>query len=238
MNEFNRFAGSDGTIRAVGENGTVLVSKLGEPIELIHEELLESDKEYREEMTAFLGDGKTEWPRGRPKAKPGAQLKGKSLAAEFASVTAGKIVKSELGYRLGANGNTVALALNKLEEPLTGSATWTLKMKANDGAYKNGFLVFGDGPVDNQLIKCGIQFVQGTLRIIEGPTGNEGPKAKLEGNLGRVFELTVSVDLAAQKVTLTSGKQSLTHQLKRPLTSITHLGFASWNAVTDFSALE
>ena len=93
----------------------------------------------------------------------------------------------------------------------------------------------GDGPGDKQLVKCGIQFVQSTIRILEGPTPDlKGSKAKLENNPNQTFDLTVSVDLDKQQVTLTTNNQTLTAKLERPLKSITHTGFAAWNSVTDF----
>ncbi|MFV1994327.1 MAG: PQQ-binding-like beta-propeller repeat protein, partial [Verrucomicrobiales bacterium] len=73
-------AGSDGSVRAFCAKGVDLESKLGEPIEILPEELLTSDEDYRKRTEEFLGDGKTEWPRsgakGKGKAKRKAPAKG------------------------------------------------------------------------------------------------------------------------------------------------------------------
>lgn len=238
-------ASVDGAVRAYGAEGLALESKLGEPIEEIHEELIADDEEYRKKTEEFIGDAKTEWPRGRPQGGGGQALpKGKSLAAEFSSVADGKVVASELGYRLGARANQVALAIDKLDEPVEGTASWRIKMKGADGFpnppwHRNGFFVFGDGTTDEKLVKCGLQFVRGTARIIQGPTnGQSGATAQLGGNVERTYTLDVSVDLAKQEVVLKTAGKSLSAKLDRRLESITHIGFASWNSVSDFSEIQ
>lgn len=97
-------------------------SKLGEPIEVPPEEFEPSDEEYRKQTQELLGR-----PAGNSdgRRKP---VQGKSAAAEFDLVRGGKVVKTESGFRLGANPNAVAVALRKLDEPITQPASWTTKM--------------------------------------------------------------------------------------------------------------
>ena len=231
-------AAKDGTINAFGPNGSPLKSTLGEAVEVLPEKLLDSDEEYRNmvrEATGYQQGG------GRKRART---IKGRSLAKQFGSVTGGKVVASQLGYRFGANENAVALALRELEEPITTSASWNFKIKAaagfpNPPYYQNGFFAFGSGSQDARLIKCGIQFVRGTARIIKGLTNKQGGKsARLEGDIKRTFEVEVDVDLKTRKVTMNVGGQTITDTLPADLKQITHAGFISWNAVTDFSKIE
>ena len=77
-------AGKDGTLRSFGAEGTDLESKLGEPIELIEEELIPSDEEYRKEtlcegwaldhvkLRGVMGEPET--VRGAPWDCPGSLL--------------------------------------------------------------------------------------------------------------------------------------------------------------------
>jgi hypothetical protein len=88
-------------------------------------------------------------------------------------------------------------------------------------------------------VKCGIQFVRGIAVIREGPTADQaGLKQELEGDLAGVFQVEVFLDLAQQKVVMKTAGQTLTARLKRPLKRVTHVGFSTWNAVTDFSPLQ
>ena len=48
----------------------------------------------------------------------------------------------------------------------------------------------------------------------------------------------MSANLERQEVILKAGGQTVTAKLQRKLESVTHVGFATWNAVTDFSSLE
>ncbi|MCC6881122.1 MAG: PQQ-binding-like beta-propeller repeat protein [Verrucomicrobiales bacterium] len=233
----------DGTLRCYGPEGKVLESALGEPIEVLPETLEPDDEAYRRETREKLG-----LP---PEGKPGAaapvgkeKLKGASLEEKFSSVEGGRVVSSDLGYRLGAAEDGVALAVRALSVPVTTTARWKISMRAcagfpNPPWYQNGFLVFGDGPEDTSLVKCGFQFVQGMARILEGPTAQQkGAKVKVAGAKDHVIELDVEVDLSKQVVIIHADGQTLASPLKRTIGSVTHVGFGVWNAVTDFSAIE
>lgn len=228
----------DGSVQCFGEAGEVLTSTLGEPVENLPEELLPSDEDYRKETQEFLGK-----QSGGGKKGPRKELKGKSRAASFDLLENGKVVEAPIGYRLGAGDGKVALALRKLEAPVTKSATWRFRMQAAKGFgqpdfYQNGFLVFGDGAGEAQLVKCGLQFIQETAVIFEGSPPGKGVREKLQGDPSRLIELEVSVDLEEQTVVLRAGGQSVTRKLNRKLGSVSHVGYATWNAVTDFSELE
>jgi len=230
-------------VRCYGPEGKGLESALGEPIEVLPETLEPDDEAYRRETREKMGlppEGKSGAmaPVGKEK------LKGASLAEKFASVAGGRVVASDLGYRLGAAEDGVALAVRALSVPVSTTARWKIRMRACDGFpnppwYQNGFFVFGDGPDDTSLVKCGFQFVQGTARILEGPTAQQkGAKVKVTGGKDHVIELDVEVDLSKQEVIIHADGQTLASPLKRNLGSVTHVGFGVWNAVTDFSEIE
>ncbi|MFT5124143.1 MAG: outer membrane protein assembly factor BamB [Verrucomicrobiales bacterium] len=230
----------DGSVRSFGADGTALVSKLGEAVEVLPEVLLASDEEYIKEIRLARGD-----PIKGP--GPGAgnrKVPGKNLNGSFSQVLGGKVVEGPLGYRLAAGQDKLAFALHELKTPITDQATWRFKMQPSPGYpnppnYQNGFLVFGDGVQDDKLVKCGIQFVRGIAVIREGrTTAQKGLKQELKGDLAAVFEVEVTVDLSQQKVVMKIGEATMSMPIQRKLTSITRVGFAGWNAVTDFSLLE
>ncbi len=231
---------SDGTVQSFGARGAALESRLGEKVEILKEFLLPSDEEYRKETDKLVPRGR----QGGGSRSRRAPLKGASLDKSFDSVAGGRSIKSPLGIRLGADDQKIALALNRLEAPIASNAKWKFKIQAAKGFpnppyYQNGFFAFGDGAVDGKLVKCGIQFVRGTLRIIQGPTdGQKGAALKLKGDPLREFEVEVSVNLGEREVTVRAGGQTLKARIARPLKAITHAGFVSWNSVTDFSELQ
>jgi len=239
----------DGSVSCFGGQGAVLESKLGEPIEVLPEELLPDDAEYRKEFQERLGvtefDGRDGQGKGKPKGAVAkrAQITGEDISYRFAKVTGGKVINSELGYRLAADENSVAQALYEFGKPVTTKTTWTFKLQRTPGFpnppfYGNGFFVLGDGAKDEQLIKCGMQFIRGSLVIFQGPTAQQkGEKLAFDGNADAITELKVTFDPEAQTITLSAGKQSLSAKLNSPLKQITHTGFTTWKAVTDFSAL-
>jgi hypothetical protein len=189
--------------------------------------------------------GVTNLGKGQAGATPAkrAQITGEDISYRFAKVVGGKAVSCELGYRLAANENSVAQALYEFGKPVTTKTTWTFKMQRTPGFpnppyYGNGFFVLGDGAGDDQLIKCGLQFIQSRLIIIQGNTpAQKGERADFGGDVNAVNDFAVTFDPDAQTVTLKAGKQSLTTRLTKPLKQITHTGFSTWKAVTDFSAL-
>ena len=113
-------------------------------------------------------------------------------------------------------------------------------MPGVSGFLVNGFLVFGDGPSDEQLVKCGIRLQPQKAMIVQGSLTGEGSSkgAEVDVPVGKTVELRVEVDLAEQKVTFTAGRVTVEAKLDRRLESITHVGFCTDSAVADFSTLE
>jgi hypothetical protein len=154
-----------------------------------------------------------------------------------------KVVESDLGYRLTAKArNRAALALKKLDKPVTGSVTLKTRMavpKGDTGMSRNGFLAFGDGTADGKLIKCGARLRQKKALLIVGPLdGGKTQSAAVEVAEGQAIDLVVAVDLATGEVTCKVGGATLETRLERPLKAITHVGYAIDNALVDFAPVE
>jgi hypothetical protein len=161
---------------------------------------------------------------------------------DFDRVTRCKVVQSDLGYRMTARDKgQFAMALNKLDTPLTGTATLKTKLMipaGGTGMLRNGFLVFGDGPAEEELIKCGIRFQGGRAMIIQGPLeGGKATGTAVQVKDGQVVDVAVTVDLADQQITFTAAGQQVTTSIQQPLQSITHVGFACDSACVDFAPI-
>lgn len=164
-------------------------------------------------------------------------------SADFDRVIRCRVVESDLAYRLHPTATKqTCLALKKLKNPLTDTATFaaTLRVPGTEGFLVNGFLVFGDGPSDERLVKCGIRFQPQKAMIIQGTLSEEAKSkgADLEAPVGTPVDLRVRVDLGQQKVTFTAGSATVEAGLDRPLESVSHVGYCTDSAVAEFSALK
>jgi len=158
-----------------------------------------------------------------------------------------QITPCDLGTRLKTAPGNVGLALRRLPSPLTKRTTFKLRLVMIPSFQKdtskpppgNGFLVFGDGRNDAQLVKCGIRSAGQRCMIVEGPllTGsqvNQPVKAKVNA----VLELVATIDPDAQKVTMTILGQQVEAILKRRLDRISYIGYAVHSVTSEFSPIE
>ncbi|MGQ9731011.1 MAG: outer membrane protein assembly factor BamB family protein [Candidatus Zipacnadales bacterium] len=164
-------------------------------------------------------------------------------SSDFTQVTRCRVVESDIGYRIKPNGEQmVCLALNKLDVPLTGKVTLTTSIRVEEktGFLQNGFLAFGDGATDEQLVKCGVRYRLQKAMIVQGPLleGGKSTSANVTAEVGKIVPLTVTVDLTAQTVHFTVGGTTLEAKLERALPAITHLGFCCDSAIVDFSPVQ
>ncbi len=163
--------------------------------------------------------------------------------ADFDVVRRCRVVAGKLGYRLWPQGSRQAgVALKKLPKPVTGTLTLKAKIRVpreSYGGLRNGFLVFGDGAKDARLVKCGVRFKITKALIVQGSL-TEGPSKSdsLTIPKNQALEAVVTVDLAKQQVTLTVGDAKVEATLRDRLDRITHVGYATDDAVVDFSPLE
>jgi len=162
---------------------------------------------------------------------------------DFSHLVQIAVAKSDLGYRLRSVTREEALALRQLETPLK-KATLKAKFRTTKGLgfpslYENGFLVFGDASDEAKLVKCGLHIYQGSCAVIEGPySGGKRTAKQLGLGRGKLYEITVDVDLATGQVALRTEGHALKVKLDRPPGSITHVGYSLIHAATDFSPIE
>ena len=162
---------------------------------------------------------------------------------DFDRVIRCKIVQSDLGYKATANTKgQLGIVLRKLDKPVTGSATLktTMLIPAKDtGMLKNGYLVFGNGAVDEKLIKCGARVRTQRAMLVEGPLEDGRTEiAAIEVVVGRPIEIVVNVDLSEQRVTCTVAGVTIESTLESPMKAVTHVGYLLDSAVAEFAPIE
>ena len=215
-----------------------LASDLGEKTDLAAQQP-ERVKDLRARLEAWRKEADVNMPRPKPAALTTADAR-----ADFAVVANARVEKVDAGYRLHAGPNQAGFVLERLEQPLGGAKTFKVRCASAPGQafpqhYENGFLVLGDGPEPKDQIHVGAFFGgQKSLAIIEGPLQVAGRTAKPFTAAAPPLELTIHVDLASGRIVLEAAGQRLETELKRPLQRITHIGYSSLNAVTDFSKWE
>jgi hypothetical protein len=172
-------------------------------------------------------------------APPAGPRRGPSLAGEFAQVVAGEVTRSDLGYHLSAGTDKAAVAIKKLPQPLTGKVVLTTQMRITaDGKLKNGFVVFGDGPQEADLVKCGLRLAMKKAVIVQGPiAGGQVAAQPFEAELDKAYPIEITVDTASGAVTMRSGQTTVTAQLVKPLARISTVGFCTLNSAADFSSV-
>jgi arylsulfatase A-like enzyme len=200
-------------------------------------------KDLRARLDAWRKETDANMPR--PKTAGQAVVPaGPDAQGDFAVAANARVEKLDTGYRLRAEPKQAGFALKQLEQPLTGAITFKVRCASAPGHafpkdHENGFLVLSDGPAPKDQIHVGAFFGgQKNLAIIEGPLQVAGRNAQPFTAAAQPLELTIRVDLASGQILLEAAGQRLQMKLKRRLQQITHVGYSSLNAVTDFSKWE
>jgi hypothetical protein len=225
-------AATDGTLACIGSEGEVLAALPAERIEELNRNAApppppaESKPKGAKKKPAAAG------------ASRAIQLPSKD--ADFAKLDQARAYQTELGYRVAAEPQQAGLALKRLDTPLTGKVTLKCKLQyANADGPNNGYLSFGDSGDEAQLVKCGLRQRMETAAIIQGPLATaKGTTTPCVTELGKQYELAVTVDLASGEVVFQGADATVKAKLERPLKSITHAGYCLNGSIADFSAIE
>jgi hypothetical protein len=167
----------------------------------------------------------------------GPLLNGEFDKAVNVHVTACK--DSGLAYHVRTS-DKMGFAVKKLPAPVDGKVNLKVRMKlAADGNIKNGFLLFGDGPDDAALVKCGLRYAMSKAVIIQGVfTGKETTANTFEPQEAKVYQIDVTADLPSSQITMKVGNTTVTATLDRPMKSISYVGYGVLDAAMDFGAIE
>jgi hypothetical protein len=164
-----------------------------------------------------------------------------SKDADFVKRDQAHAYQTELGYRVASEAQQAGIVLQPLDTPLTGKVTLKCKLQyANgDGATNNGYLAFGDGTNEAQLVKCGLRHKMKNAAIIQGPLAdNAGATTPCVADYEKQYELIVTVDLESGDVTFQGGGTTVNAKLTQPMKSITHVGYCLKGTIVDFSPIE
>jgi hypothetical protein len=171
---------------------------------------------------------------------PPAVGKGPSRAGDFERVIRGIVTASDLGYYVYSDQQRMGLALKKLPQPLTGTVKLATRMRvAPEGQIKNAFLVFGGGPDDARLIKCGLRYLQEKAVIVEGPMSDEATAQEaFDAAQKKVYDIEASIDLGSGQVTMKVGQTTVTATLKTPPEQITYVGYGVLRSAAEFGEVK
>lgn len=138
-----------------------------------------------------------------------------------------QIKPCELGHYLIAAKGKTGYALKQLPEPVTGKASFSIRIRARPGQPAdtpgNGFLVFGSAPSPESLVSCGFRLSGPSLSIQQG-SGAKAQSVRVEARANEVVELRVTVDLAERRITASLGAQTVEAPLTLPLDAIGWVG--------------
>jgi len=183
--------------------------------------------------------------RGGRQTQPAKPLAKGSRDAEFDVLTACAVDAAGIGYAVRA-GTTPGLALKALPKPLKKTAHFRLRLKSlqedtSERAWRNAFFAFGDGSDCERLVHCGL-YLGGRRKyvLVEGSpsAGRNRKEAELMLDPYTEFDVSVSMALPGNSVTMVVNGKSLTLGLSRTLRSVTHAGYAVINTTTGFTAVE
>ena len=166
-----------------------------------------------------------------PSVEPTRQYPG------FDVLTSVKVTPS--GAHLTLLTDKTGLALKKLEKPITGRATFRVQLRTRTQLPANGFLAFGDGPEDEQLVKCGLFVGGGYAGIYEGSyPSSDDARVVMPLRAGELCELAVRVDLATDTVQMTVGDFRVAKRLTRRIKKIAYYGPALIWTETTFGPID
>ena len=165
-------------------------------------------------------------------------------SGDFVRVRQCEVTESKLGYQLRGVGKAkkVGVALKKLERPVEGRATFRTRMMTpveGKGLLRNGYLAFGAGTDEAELIKCGVRVQPQRAIIVHGPLlGGKGKGTGIKAASGEVIDMSVTVDLEAGKVAYAVKGSTVEVTLTDPPKAVTHVGYVMENALVDFAPIE
>jgi len=219
-----------------------LEEDLGEQQDLA-ERMPEKARELHEMLVAWRGRVDAKMPQPNPNADrraTRAPLPAFDPTDEFPGfevVSAVEIKQADGGYTVASNAT--GFALFKPQRPITGRATFRLTLQSSTGFPANGFLAFGDGATDKELVKCGL-FIGGQYAAVyEGTYPSEDvARQPMPLRAGQPYELTIDVDLAEGTVAMAVGGRRVVKKLGRKLEAIHRYGYSAITTRSRFSPIE
>ena len=195
-----------------------------------------------EHDAAVLKEGPDWWKLDKPRNRGGKKSieppAGKDLTGDFDVVLGAGVSSTDFGYSISPE--TEGLAFQKLDQPITESATIRLKYRSDprSGMTRNGALLIASKPTNKDSFKIGTAIGMNQHVAFVGGWGNVGSAAakKADFKAGDTFEVEVRLNVAQQTGSAVVNGSSFKFSLPPDLKSVNYVGFYAKATSTEFSA--
>lgn len=195
-----------------------------------------------EHDAAVLKEGPDWWKLDKPPNRGGKKSieppAGKDSTGDFDVVLGASVSGSDFGYSMSPESE--GLAFQKLDRPITKSATIRLKYRSalKSATTRNGALVLASRPTNNDSFKIGTAIGMNQHVAFAGGWGNVGSAAarKADFKAGDTFEVEVRLNIAMGTGLAVINGSSFKFSLPPDLKSIDYVGFYAKATSTEFSA--
>ena len=195
-----------------------------------------------EHDAAVLKEGPDWWKLDKPRNRGGKKSTeppaGKDSTGDFDVVLGANVSSTDFGYSMSPE--TEGLAFQKLDQPITESATIRLKFRSasKSGVTRNGALVIASKPTNKDSFKIGTAIGMNQHVAFAGGWGNVGSAAakKADFKPGDTFEVDVRLNVAKGTGSAVINGSSFKFSLPPDLKSVDYVGFYSKATSTEFSA--
>jgi len=195
-----------------------------------------------EHDAAVLEEGPDWWKLDKPKKRGGKKSSeppvGKDSTGDFDVVLGADISETDFGYSMSPEAE--GLAFQKLEKPITQTATIRLKYRSGQksGVTRNGALVLASKPTNTDSFKIGTAIGMNQHVAFAGGWGNVGSAAAKKASFTErdTFEIEVKLNVAKGTGSAVINGSSFKFSLPPELKSVEYVGFYAKATSTEFSA--
>ena len=190
---------------------------------------------------AVLAEGPDWWKedksRSRKPTKTAKLPSGKDDTGRFQLVKGVNVTACDLGYRLKANGE--GLALQKLDSPIVGRAvlSTTYRSHQKQGKTRNAAIVFGSDSSNQETLKIGTAIGMNQHVAFRGGWKNVGELAKVDAKFESLdtFQVQIEFDLDRHLAIAKINGKTVEAVLPTAWKEISWVGFYVKATETDFA---
>ena len=193
---------------------------------------------------AVLTEGPDWWKEDKPRSRKSTKTvnppPGTDSTGRFKQVNGVSVTACDLGYRLKATGE--GLALRKLDSPILGRAVLSTTYRTNQkkGKTRNAAIVFGSDSNNQETLKIGTAIGMNQHVAFSGGWQNVGDLARVDANFEPLdtFKVQVEFDLDRHVAIATINGSTVKASLPPALKEISWVGFYVKATESDFAELK
>ena len=193
---------------------------------------------------AVLTEGPDWWKEDKPRSRKSTKTvnppPGTDSTGRFKQVNGVSVTACDLGYRLKATGE--GLALRKLDSPILGRAVLTTayRSKQKKGKTRNAAIVFGSDSSNQETLKIGTAIGMNQHVAFSGGWQNVGNLARVDASFEPLdtFKVQVEFDLDRHVAIATINGSTVKASLPPALKEISWVGFYVKATESDFAELK